>query len=252
MAQDPWKKAYLLSQTRQAGSPAAGPPPPRLRRAPRWGCIIGSLLLLILAGGAAAAWYWRDAWLPRHYAKLPAPVKQAVPEPQVQVDLQALDDGLGVELTMFGDYKDFIAATREWRPEWKLSQGEGQQRLSAPGVKVYIRDGLIFTYELDIPRLFTEPAWAPWRSALSAAQLTPELSYTALTGEQAAPPGESEVKLHGKREQDVAGGWASAVYILGFRDNQLRRVVGGVDFGPVTGAAAGSGAADTGSTAAKH
>jgi len=242
MAQDPWKKAYLLSKALRAGqAPKGGVAKPLGQvdravrptgRTPNWGCIIGVSLLVLLAGAGVALWLFRWWWVPRYRPELPKPVQQALPEPRVQVDVVALDSGLGVDLVMFGDYLAFVNATRDWGPGWTLSNAGGEQRLSADGVKVYVRDGLIMTYDLNLQQIYADNKWLPWQTALRKAQLTPDLTYSALTGGQEMPAGDSEVKLKGQQQAKLKDGWASAVYILHFQDGWLRRVVGAVEFGP--------------------
>ena len=53
---------------------------------------------------------------------------------------------------------------REAVTDWELKQmGGGNLRVSAEGVKVYVRGGLISEYQLDLGAIFAADTWGPWR-----------------------------------------------------------------------------------------
>jgi hypothetical protein len=235
MAKDPWKRAHDLSRLREH---SAVEQPAEARAARRIGCgtVIAIALAVLVVGGAAVLFFTRGWWWPRYRAALPEPLQEVVadvaPEPPADVDWHVLETGLDVELRMFGDYNLFVGATRAWEPGVKLiSTGNDTWRLTAPGVRVHVRNGLVWTYELDLPLIFAEECWREWWPALREAGLTPDLTWTALTGEEEQPVGGTDYTYRSTRSTRVAEGWVYPVFILYFADGWLRRVEGAIDFG---------------------
>lgn len=241
MAQDPWKRAHQIKRLRDQqardGSPAGKAGPPlilRRKKAP----LLSWAIALLLLGGLFAAWYYRDLWLPRLREEVvsnaPEPVRkvaQKIPEKQVRLDAQLFDRGLGMGLRLDADYLELLAAMRDSDPGWKLtSTGVSSVRLSAPGAVVSAVGGRVQNYELQIDQIYASEAWRPWLKGLQEAQLSPELRYTALSGDEEAPVGESKYELKGESFQR-SDGWVTPVYILRFIDNKLRSLELAIKFG---------------------
>jgi hypothetical protein len=250
MPQEPWKRARQLHELRQAGIKSAanaGQPRPVIIRRPRWSAVVGWTLLVLLLGGAATAYFTRGWWFPRYRAELPPKVEQVVeqvaPEPAVTLDYQALESGLGIGLRIFGDYLDVLNATNDWGVTWQLTDtGNGTQRCGAPGLLLYVEGGRIRSYELDLPTVFATPAWQPWYQDLKRAGITPDLTWTALTGESEMPGGVAEREIHSSTDSEWAGGPAHAVWKLAFSDGWLRYLNGGITIGSVSLEEAAAGA----------
>ena len=234
MPQEPWKRARQLHELKQAGvkpAKSAAQPRPEIVRRPRWPAILGWTLLVLILGGAAAAYFTRGWWFPRYRDALPTRVVEAVeevaPEPQVTLDYQALEAGLGIELCVFGDYLDVLKATNTWCAEWQLTDtGAGTSRCTAPGLRLYVENGRIRSYELDIAMVFEDEAWKPWRADLKRAGFSPDLTWTALTGESEMPAGVAEREIHSSNDTQWNGVPAHAVWKLQFQDGWLRYVNG--------------------------
>lgn len=240
MPQEPWKRARQLQDLRHAGvQPASAAPPPKLKRRPRWLRVLGWLLLALILGGAVAAYFTRGWWFPRYRGMLPPvvenAVEQAAPEPAMTLDYQALESGLGIELRIFDDYLDVLNATNDWGLDWKLiDTGNGTLRCSAPGLTLYIEQGRIRSYELDLETVFATEAWELWRKDLERAGLSPDLTWTALTGEEEMPRGIAEREIHSANDSQWAGGPAHAVWKLQFHDGWLRYLNGGITISSVS------------------
>jgi hypothetical protein len=241
MARDPWQRASELNrlnkQRQSRGS--SGAPPPRLRRGPRPLAVVLIVCVVLLVGAAVAGYFTRGWWLPRYRDQLPEPVVDAVqqvaPEPPVSIDWVAVETGLGAQLTPFHDYLRFTGQAAEWGAELKLVVlGEDAVRLTAPGVTVSTRDGLIWTYLLELDRIFADERWAEWVPELEAAGLSPYTTWTALLGGDDPPAGNHEELWRSDRGRQLPGGWVHPVYVLHFHDGWLRRLELRVDFGAST------------------
>jgi hypothetical protein len=238
MAQDPWRRAYQLSRQKQAGdAPQPGLDPARKPpRAPGFPWLRIVLLLLAFLGlGGLGAWAWlsRERWVPQVREKLPEPVKEAVPAPRVRVDRTALEDGLGIRLAVFGDYDELLAATREWKVDWRLTaMGPGRVRLEAPGVKAYAGPGGIESYIVNVPQVLITPCWKRWLPVLRKAGLSPELSWQALTGEQEPPSGAREYQYANSKAVQLGSEWARQAFVLRFEGGVLVRLEGRTNYGP--------------------
>jgi hypothetical protein len=169
--------------------------------------------------------------IPKYAAQLPEPVAETVGRaelPRQEIDVAALDGGLGIGLAVGGDYLNLVGATRDWGIEWKLVElGGGNTRLSAPGLTAYAARGKLTGYVLDLKVVFAEERWAPWRKALTGAGLSPELNWRTATGEAQMPQGTTEHVLTGRGGQEFAGENANTSYTLYFRDGWLKRVEAG-------------------------
>jgi hypothetical protein len=239
MAQDPWRRAYQMQRLKQAGAPAAGePPPPRRRSRTTAAWLI--LLMLALGAGGYCAWLSRDRWamqlarqLPGMREELPAPVRDVVPAPRRSVDQAALEEGLGLHLTVFANSYDLIAATRAWGVEWRLtSMGDERARMSAGGVKVYATGGVIEYYDIDVAEVYAAPAWKQWQPALRRAGISPELTWELLTGVQGPAAGNQDYEYRSARSVRRPEGATRQAFILRFVDGRLRHVEGQISLGP--------------------
>ncbi len=234
MTHEPWKRAAQLSKVKRLGKNGGqGRPAPRIVRRTSWGTIIVLLLLIVLIGGFIAAWLMRGWWVPRYKDKLPGAVAGHVEEPRVYVDYRLLEEGLGADLKLFGDYLDLISTTRDWRDDWKVTQtGPDTLRLENTGIKVYVKDGVIDTYLVDVKVLFEDKKWGPWVKHWRDANLTPDLTWTAWSGSDSDAPGIVEEQYESSASIRRGDGWVHPVYVLTFRGNWLRRVEGRYNFGP--------------------
>ena len=238
MAKDPWKRAYDIDQLKLAGSAQPGPARPRFGRGRSlsscsW-LLIGALALIIAA--AVVLYFTRGWWLPRAAEPVIEALEEAVPAEVLDlgpsVDWHAVERGLDVELRLFGDYNLFVGATRTWEPGLSvISTGPDTWRLKAPGVLIYVQEGLIWTYELDLGEIYAEPRWEQWWPSLREAGLTPDLKWEDATGEPERPRGHSEHGYRGPRSTRLKDGWAYPVWVLHFSDGRLARLEGGIDFG---------------------
>lgn len=243
MSKDPWKKAHDLSRIRQQQQLAADHAskqlfePPRSR--PRWSfSLVVSVVVILLVGGAAAAYFTRSIWWPQVGPRLPEEltgvVEEAAPELRPTVDWHALDKGLGADLRQFTSYLDFVDAVREWGAGKQLkliSTGEGRWRVTATGVKVYVQDGMIWTYELELNKIYAAAEWNPWWPELRAAGLVPELSWEDVTGDPNFPPGHAEHRMRRTPATRVREGWVYPVFILHFSYGKLTSLEAAVDYG---------------------
>jgi hypothetical protein len=250
MPQEPWKRARQLQDLKQAGVKPAkvqGAPRPVIQRSPRWPQVLGWLLLLLILGGGVAAYLTRGWWFPRYRNQFPPKVEQAVeqvaPEPAVTLDYQALESGLGIELCIFGSYLSVLNATNDWGLDWRLADtGNDTQICTAPGLRVYVEQGRIRSYELDLAAVFASEAWKPWYKDLKRAGISPDLTWTALSGESEMPGGIAEREIHSSTNAQWAGGPAHAVWKLQFQDGWLRYLNGGITVGSVSMDEAAAGA----------
>lgn len=239
MSQEPWKRAYQLSAMRkgpQPGGPDGRPPRPKIGRGRNWCGIILLAGILLVLGVAVAAYFTRGWWFPRYRQQLPQQVEQAIvdtaPEPRIDIDYRAFETGLGIELLIFGDYLDVLNAANDWGVDWKLTDtGAGTQRIVGEGLRIYVKQGRISSYEIELAEVFASGAWQPWQEELRRAGLSPDTTWTAVTGEAEMPPGIVEREIHSGNDVKVDGGWAHAVWELYFRGGWLTRIVGGMEVG---------------------
>jgi hypothetical protein len=243
MSKDPWKKAHELSRIRQdqlraaRGKPEQLYQPPRVRS--RWSfSLVVSLILVLLIAGAVVAYFTRALWWPQASGHLPEQVTEAVeeaaPELRPSIDWHALDKGLGANLKQFTSYLDFVSQVEEWGAQDKLkliSTGEGRWRLTAPGVKVYVQDGLIWTYELELSKIYASECWEPWWPELRKAGLVPEYTWEDMTGDPDFPPGHAEQRMRRTPSTRVREGWVYPVFILHFDYGKLSELEAAVDYG---------------------
>ncbi len=242
MPQEPWKRARQLHELKQAGikpAPKASQARPVQDRRNLWRALLGWIIVILVLSLGAAAYFFRGLWIPRYREAMPPGLERVVqevaPEPQVTLDYQALEGGLGIELRIFGDYLDVLKATNTWGVQWQLTDtGAGTSRCTAPGVKLYVEQGRIRSYELDVAQVFEDAAWKPWRSELKRAGISPDLTWTALTGETEMPRGMAEREIHSSNDAQWAGTTAHAMWKLQFTDGWLRYLNGGITVGSVS------------------
>lgn len=226
MAREPWKRAAQLSRARQGKIPAKQTGGMHLQRhRPSLPRIIGLVLLALIIVGGAGLWFFRGWWIPRYRDSLPDVVAQGLREPQVYPDFMALELGMDAKLIVFGDYLDLIKATRDWHTDWEIKQtGPTTLFLEADGLSVNVLNGQIETYMLDLDRIFAEEKWQGWLPSWREANLTPDLTYTALTGEQDAPPGLAEYTYTSKTSVKHGGSWVKPEWVLHFHNGWLKRI----------------------------
>jgi len=230
MARDPWKRAHQLKRMQHPGLPSK--PESYSRRRIPWGWIGTLILAVLVLGAAATVWLMRGWWVPRYREQLPPAVTTVVPEPPADVDWSALESGFGFNLSILGSYLDLLSACQDKGPQWKASAGgESHLRLTAPGAKVYVQDGLIWAYELELGQVFTDEQWKNWRTPLREAGLTPDLTDTSLTGDSEMPVGHTEHEHRSRLSRRYQDGWAYPVFILHFQNGWLVRLQAGMDFG---------------------
>jgi len=240
MPRDPWKRAYDRRRLERGGGDPARDQPAVRWVSPRSVALAVALLALV-ATGVTAAWLYRATWLPRVREELPPSVAEHVPVPRVAVDFGALEQGVGHGLVLLGDYLDLISGTRELEPEWQVTQtGPDTLRLESDGIKVYVEDGLIRTYTLELPEFFASDRWREWHGDWREAGIMPELSWQALTGEEQQATGKTEHLYISPESVKLDEGWLRRAFNLEFRDGSLRRLEGRLEFGPSdNGAGAG-------------
>jgi len=202
----------------------------------RAGCIVGWLTLILVIGGTAALYFTRGLWLPRYSEELPRPVvdvvKDVAPEPRRDVDWRALERGLGADLIPFTDYLLFVGKLGDWNVTPRLVEtGGGTWQVRAPGMVVYVQQGVIFTYNIDLEHVFRDDRWEQWWPALKDANLSTDLTWTALTGESEMPTGATRHSYRSDRSTHLADGWVYPVYTLHFQDGWLRQIELEVEFG---------------------
>jgi len=243
MSKDPWKKAHDLSRIRQDLPPPAAAAMRRhygtvqQRSRVSFSLVVG-IIVLILVLGAGAAYWARALWWPQTSEHLPEPVAEAVesavPELRPSVDWHALDKGLGADLRQFTSYLDFVNNVRRWGAEDQLnllSTGEGRWRVTAPGIRVYVQDGLIWTYELELSKIYAEDAWKPWWPDLRAAGLVPELTWEDVTSMPRPAEDHTEFPMRRTPSTRVREGWVYPVYKLHFDQGKLSSMEAAVEFG---------------------
>jgi hypothetical protein len=166
------------------------------------------------------------------FSSEPAPKKGAVDSPkslpgapvQAEVDVAQLDSGLGIGLSIFGSYKELLAATSGWGFEWKLTAtGGGTLRLSAPGLLVYTEDGKISGWRLDLKKVFADEHWKNWWPSLRQAGLDPQRKVAEQTRPQQDLNSDAGVRS--------AQGWLYPAYELHYLDGKLSEVRGGIRLG---------------------
>ncbi len=183
------------------------------------------MLLVLLLGIAALLWFNRGWWIPRYRDSLPDVVANELTEPRVYPDFIALEQGMDAKLIVFGDYLDLIAATRDWHNDWKVKlTGPTTLRMETTGISVNVLDDGIETYMLNLDRIFEDEAWAGWLPSWRAAGLTPDLTYTALTGEQEVPQGLAEFEYISQTSVKHGASWVKPVWVLHFHGGFLRRI----------------------------
>lgn len=242
MSKEPWKKAHNLSRLRQEQSSAKMPPtshtvyqPGIVARRSSFSLVVG-IILVVLILGAGVLYFTRETWWPATSQHLPEQVSDAVeeiaPELQLSVDWHALDTGLGADLKQFTSYLDFVGKTGEWGAPVKLIQtGTDRWRITAPGLKVYVQDGMIWTYELEFAEIYADERWKPWWPELRSAGLVPELTWEDVTGDPNKPRGHAEHRMRRTPATRVREGWVYPVFILHFNYGELSGLEGAVDFG---------------------
>jgi len=233
MAQDPWKRAYdrkRLGSAPPAEARGATPTDKWLGPAP---IALGLALLALIVTGVTAAWIYRASWLPQVREELPPAVAQHVPVPRVVVDYSALEQGVGHGLVLMGSYLDLIDQTREMEPDWQVTQtGANTLRLESDGIKVYVQDGLIRTYNLDVARFFISGKWKDWRAEWQQAGIFPELSWLEFTGEEPRPGEKTEHLYISAESVKLKEGWMHRAFNLVFRGGKLAQLEGRLNFGP--------------------
>ena len=183
------------------------------------------MLLGLIVVVAAGLWFFRGWWIPRYRDSLPEVVAQELKEPQVFPDFIALEQGLDAKLVVFGDYLDLIKATRDWHNDWKIKQtGPTTLRLETTGISVNVLNGQIETFTLNLDRVFEDEAWAGWLPSWREANLTTDLTYTALTGETESPPGLVEYTYTSQNSVKHGGSWVKPQWILHFHNGWLKRI----------------------------
>jgi hypothetical protein len=238
MTRDPWKRAYDRKRLESGG----GDPrrdPPRQRWIGPAPIALSIALLALLGTGLYAAWHYRTQWLPRFRAELPPAVAEHVPVQRQHIDFGALELGVGHGLVLLGDYLDLISGTRELEPDWQVKQtGTGTLRLENDGILVYVKDGLIQTYTLDVDRFFAAEKWRPWHSEWRRAGISPDLTWIAYSGEE-QQPGQTEDLYVSPDAVKLAEGWMHRAFNLEFQGGRLVRLEGRLEFGPGEDAAGG-------------
>jgi hypothetical protein len=236
MSKEPWKRAYNLTRTRQAGLPAGASPAAAAEHAPRprlsGGAAFAVLLLALLLAGGWYLWAQRGVLIPRYSKRLPAPVAQVAdktPLPAARVDAAQLDSGLGIGLALGSNYLELVSATEPWKVNWTITVlGQGHLRLTAPGVKVYSDGGKISGYDLDVKQVYAEKSWAPWQDALRRAGVSPDQNWRTATGAAEMPHGATESTLRGGGGHDFGGEPANSFFTLHFASGWLVRVEAGL------------------------
>lgn len=243
MSKDPWKKAHDLSRIRQNLPPPAaavmqreyGIAQPRRRLSYS---LVAGIVLVVLVLGAGAAYWARALWWPKASEHLPEPVTEAVestvPELRPSVDWHALDKGLGADLKQFTSYLEFVDNARSWGAGDQLkliSTGEGRWRVTAPGLRMYVQDGLVWTYELELAQIYADDAWKPWWPDLRAAGLVPELTWEDVTGDPNPPHDHAVYPMRRTPSTRVREGWVYPVFKLHFDRGKLSSVEAAVQFG---------------------
>jgi hypothetical protein len=259
MSKDPWKKAHDLSRSRQDLPPPGaaalqrqyGAVRPRARVS--LGLVVGIIIAALVLGAGAAYWA-RALWWPQASGHLPEQVSQAVetavPELRPSVDWHALDQGLGADLRQFTSYLDFVNNVRQWGAGDQLkliSTGDDHWRVTAPGLRVYVQDGLTWTYELELRKIYADDGWKPWWPTLRAAGLVPELSWEDVSSQPAPTEEHYEFVMRRTPATRVREGWVYPVYKLHFDRGKLSSMEAAVEFGVSEPLPSGEGKADTGS-----
>ena len=202
------------------------------------------LLLLIVLALLAVVWLGRGWWIPRYRERLPQPLADALREPRAEIDWLALEDGLGIGLTMLGDIHDFTSATRDWRPEWQVTTGKGGTlRVEGGGLFVYTSENIIESYHVNIDRLFADDEYSELQQAFQSAGISDELTWPALTGQQQMPAGLKEYRWTSPRSLDYRRGRVQREFVLTFADGWLRKFETGLAIGAASSAAGPDGAA---------
>ncbi len=238
MTREPWKRAAQLSQQKYRPAGGTPSPGPEVLRRPRMrpGCVVGWLVLVMVLAGLITLYFTRGWWIPRYREELPAPVVDVVedvaPEPQRSVDWVALERGLGANLVPFTDYLQFVGRMGDWQVEPTLiNTGGGTLQVRAPGITLYVQHDVVYTYNIDLAEVFADSRLQAWQAELRDANLTPDLTWTALTGETDMPRGATKQTYRSDRSSHLPGGWVYPVYTLHFLDGWLRYIELGVEFG---------------------
>ena len=186
---------------------------------------VGFGLVVSMLGVVALLWFYRGWWIPRYRDSLPVFVAQELVEPRVYPDFMALEEGMDAKLVVFGDYLDLLKATRDWHNDWEVKQtGPNTLRLETTGISVHVVNGQIETYLLNLDRVFADEGWNGWLPSWREAQLTPGLSYSALTGEKENPPGLAEYTYTSAKSVKHGRNWVKPVWVLHFHGGWLKRI----------------------------
>ena len=96
---------------------------------------------------------------------------------------------------------------------------------------VHVQRGLVWTYDLDLNEIFTADGLGPWCDELRRCNITPDLTWTALTGADEMPHGGTDYTYESKRSTHLEDGWYYPVFVLHFVDGWLRHIELEVRFG---------------------
>jgi hypothetical protein len=156
-----------------------------------------------------------------------------IPEPQRELDLLALEEGLGAGLTADANYLEFVAFATQEGVQIKTSGSAGSSaRVSAEGVSVTAPRGRIENFSIDLREVFDSIRWRSWQEQLRAWGISPELTYNALTGETGEHSGVLNHEIHRGPSVRRHDGWVHLVYIMQFEDGELRKLSTELEIGP--------------------
>jgi hypothetical protein len=238
MAQDPWKRAYELSKLAPQQPQAEAPQPQR-----RWPLVLGLIVVMLCLAslGAYLLGYvplGKDASGPPETLAQTLPVLPGIRPGPIELDVDFIDTGLGIGLALHEDYLDLLSATRDWGVPWEVkTTSPATLRVTAHGVTVFVRDGMIETFELDLQEIYDGgPAgkpemWKAWVPELQQAGLIPGTDYERYAGTGGGSE-QSMKYVHGRRTVQSTTGWVHPVYALTFVRSKLRGFKGGQKFGP--------------------
>jgi hypothetical protein len=246
MPQEPWKRAYHLKKVASRETRRSAPEPEFNRRSP-WPAVVVAFLALALIGGAG--WYFYPQ-LSATYNRLTRSgstkvITSAQPESSPtaihstaatteKIDVTQLDEGLGIGLSIQGDYKDLLEATKGWEFKWQLTATGGDTlRMTAPGLIVYAKSGVITGWRMDVPAVFAADGWKPWLRDLRKVGIDPKAQ-----DDSSAPRRD----LYSDTTAQTAEGWVSPVYELRTAAGRLQQIRAGMKLGVgATGSPASAG-----------